>query len=129
MLETTTSASHSASANIYFTCTFNKTFFPGGSDSKESACNARRPGFDPWVRKIPWREEWLPTLVILPTETYGQRSLAGYFTCTFNKPIIRVSAPSKLKQKENRTNIQHLKNKSKARGIIKSKAKQTEVRE
>ena len=21
----------------------------------------RRPGFDPWVGKIPWRREWLPT--------------------------------------------------------------------
>ena len=36
--------------------------FPGGSDSKESACRCRRLGFDPWVRKIPWRREWLPTL-------------------------------------------------------------------
>ena len=27
--------------------------FPGGSDSKESACNARDLGFDPWIRKIP----------------------------------------------------------------------------
>ena len=25
--------------------------FPGGLNSKKSACN----GFDPWVRKIPWR--------------------------------------------------------------------------
>ena len=23
-------------------------------------------GFDPWVRKIPWRTEWLPTPVFLP---------------------------------------------------------------
>ena len=30
--------------------------FPGGSDSEESTCNAgRRPRFDSWVRKIPWR--------------------------------------------------------------------------
>ena len=29
--------------------------FPGGSDVKESACNAGRPRFDPWVGKIPWR--------------------------------------------------------------------------
>ena len=29
--------------------------FPGGSDSKESSCNAR-DGFDPWVGKIPWRK-------------------------------------------------------------------------
>ena len=27
--------------------------FPGGSESKESACNCRRPGFNPWVGKIP----------------------------------------------------------------------------
>ena len=27
---------------------------------------SRRPGFDPWVRKISWRREWQPTLVFLP---------------------------------------------------------------
>ena len=27
--------------------------FPGGSVVKESACQCRRRGFDPWVRKIP----------------------------------------------------------------------------
>ena len=26
----------------------------------------RRPRFDPWVRKIPWRRKWLPTPVFLP---------------------------------------------------------------
>ena len=48
--------------------------FPGGSDGKESACQCRRPGFDPWMGKIPWRREWLPIPVFLP----GQRSLVGY---------------------------------------------------
>ena len=38
----------------------------------------RRPGFDPWVRKIPRRRAWLPTAVFLPRELNGQRSLAGY---------------------------------------------------
>ena len=38
----------------------------------------RRPGFNPWVRKIPWRREWLSTPVFLPGESHGQRSLAGY---------------------------------------------------
>ena len=38
----------------------------------------QRPGFDPWVRKIPWRREWLPTQVFLPRESHEQRSLAGY---------------------------------------------------
>ena len=37
-----------------------------------------RPGFDPWVGKIPWRREWLPTPVLLPGEFRGQRSLAGF---------------------------------------------------
>ena len=35
--------------------------FPGSSDGKESACNAGRPGFNPWVGKIPLRREWQPT--------------------------------------------------------------------
>ena len=31
-----------------------------------------------WVGKILWRKEWLPTLVFLPGEFHGQRSLASY---------------------------------------------------
>ena len=38
----------------------------------------RRHGFDPWVRKIPGKRAWQPTSVILPGESYGQRSLVGY---------------------------------------------------
>ena len=38
----------------------------------------RRPRFDPWVRKIPWKREWQPNPVFLPGEFHGQRSLAGY---------------------------------------------------
>ena len=40
----------------------------------------RRPKFDPWVSKIPWRRRraWQPTLVFLPGESHGQRSLAGF---------------------------------------------------
>ena len=34
--------------------------------------------FDSWVGKIPWRRKWLPTPVLLPGESHGQRSLAGY---------------------------------------------------
>ena len=26
----------------------------------------RRPRFDPWVGKIPWTREWLPTPIVLP---------------------------------------------------------------
>ena len=34
-----------------------------------------KPRFDPWVWKIPWRREWLPTPVFLPWEFHGHRSL------------------------------------------------------
>ena len=37
--------------------------FPGDSSGKEPACHCRiwkRHGFDPWVRKIPWKRAWQP---------------------------------------------------------------------
>ena len=37
-----------------------------------------RPGFDPWVGKIPWKRKWQPTPVFLPGESHGWRSLVGY---------------------------------------------------
>ena len=56
--------------------------FPHSSVDKESACNAGDlgsiPGFDSWVRKIPWRSKWQSTPVFLPGKSHGQRSLAGY---------------------------------------------------
>ena len=38
----------------------------------------RRRVFDLWVRKLPWRRKWQPSLVLLPEKSYGQRSLAGH---------------------------------------------------
>ena len=32
---------------------------------------------DPLVGKIPWRRKWQPTLVVLPGESHGWRSLVG----------------------------------------------------
>ena len=43
---------------------------------RESTCWCRRCGFDPWVRKIPWRTKWHLTPVFLPGKFRGQ-SLAG----------------------------------------------------
>ena len=51
---------------------------PGGSAGTESTCNAGAPQFDSWVRKIPWRREWLPTPIFLPGKFHGWRSLVGY---------------------------------------------------
>jgi len=49
--------------------------FPSGSDSKEPACQWRRPGFDPWVGKIFWRRKWQP-VPAFSGKCHGQRSLA-----------------------------------------------------
>ena len=51
--------------------------FPGGLDGKESVFNAGDLCSDPWVGKIPWRREWLPTPVLLPGKFNGQRKLVG----------------------------------------------------
>ena len=50
---------------------------PRWHSGKESACHCRIHGFDPWVRKIPWRSKWQPTPVFLPGKPNGQRSLVG----------------------------------------------------
>ena len=38
----------------------------------------RGPGFNPWVRKIPWRRKWQPTPVCQPGKSHGHRNLVGY---------------------------------------------------
>ena len=51
----------------------------GGASNKEPNCQFRRHkrhGFNPWVRKIPWRRSWQPTPVFLPGQSQWQRSLA-----------------------------------------------------
>ena len=45
---------------------------------QRSHLQCRRPGFDPWIGKTPWRSEWQPTPVFLPGEFQGQRTVAGY---------------------------------------------------
>ena len=55
--------------------------FPGGASGKEPAFQCRRHRrlrFDPWVGKIPWRRAWQPTLLFLPGESHGWRSLVDY---------------------------------------------------
>ena len=48
--------------------------FPGGSDGKESACNAGDLGSITGQEDTRGRK-WLPTPVFLPAEFHGQRSL------------------------------------------------------
>ena len=51
---------------------------PRQLSGKESTCQCRGHGFDPWLGKIPWRRKWQPTPVFLPEMSHGQRSLVGY---------------------------------------------------
>ena len=55
--------------------------FLGGSAVKASAWNAGDLGSIPGSGRFPWRRKWQPTPVLLPGESRGQRSLAGYSPC------------------------------------------------
>ena len=47
-----------------------------------------RPGFDPWVGKIPWRRERLPTPVFWPGEFHGLYTVhGGKLTFTFTLSV------------------------------------------
>ena len=51
---------------------------PWWLSGKESTCQCRRCGFDPWVGEVPWRRKWQPNPVFLPGKFHGQRNLAGH---------------------------------------------------
>ena len=48
-----------------------------GSDGKKIRLQCRRPGFDPWVGKIPWRRAWQPLQYSCLENSHEQRRLAG----------------------------------------------------
>ena len=52
--------------------------FNGGSDSKESACNAGNRASIPGWRRSPGEGNHQPTPVFLPGESHEHGSLAGY---------------------------------------------------
>ena len=52
--------------------------FPGGTDSKESACHVGGKGLIPGSGRFPWSRKQQPAPIFLPGKFHGQRSLAGY---------------------------------------------------
>ena len=50
----------------------------GGPVVKNLPADTGDAKFDLWVRKIPWRRKWQPTLASLRWKCPGQRSLVGY---------------------------------------------------
>ena len=53
-------------------------WLPWWFSGKEICLQGRSYRCDSWVRKIPWRRKWQPTLVFLLGKSHGQRSLVGY---------------------------------------------------
>ena len=51
---------------------------PRWLSGKKSAYQCRRCGFDPWVRKTPWKRKWQSTTVFSSGKSHGHRNLAGY---------------------------------------------------
>ena len=72
-----------------------------------------RPGFNPWVRKVPWRREWQPTPVFLPGEFHGERSLAGYSLWGSQKNQTRFSNYTIMTIISERNGISKLKSRQK----------------
>ena len=69
---------------------------------------AKRLGFNPWVRKIPWRRKWQPTPVLLPGKSHGQRGLAGYSPRSLREldmteQLILSLICSQIKENKNKT--------------------------
>ena len=70
-----------AGSDLLLELVAHKKGFPGGSVVKNPPVNARDTrdkGLIPWVGKSPWRRKWQPTPALLPGESHGLRSLAGY---------------------------------------------------
>ena len=57
-------------------CLWGRTESDTAEATRQRQC--RKPRFDPWIGKIPWRRKWQPSSVFLPVEFHGQRSLTGY---------------------------------------------------
>ena len=58
----------------------------------------RRPGFNPWDSKIPWRRKWQPTPVFLPGKSNGHRSLVSYspWDCKGDQHDLATKQPQSL---------------------------------
>ena len=59
-------------------CIGKKIGLPRWLSGKDYVCQCRRHGFDPWVRKIPWRRKWQLTPVYLPEKPHEQKSLMDH---------------------------------------------------
>ena len=68
----------------------------------------RRPGFDPWVGKIPWRRERLPTPVFWPREFHGLYSPRGRKESDTAERLSLSLSPRRLSGKESACHCRRL---------------------
>ena len=66
---------NSAVLNIEVLIPFQTVFFSRYMPRSRLQCE--RPGFDPWVGKLPWRRAWQPTPVFLPAESQWTEEPGG----------------------------------------------------
>ena len=64
--------------HFYWACPMSQWGLSWWLNGKESACQCKRCGFDPWVRNIPWKRKRQHIPVFLPGKPHEQRSLVGY---------------------------------------------------
>ena len=55
---------------------------------KESGCQCRRRGSNPWIRKIPWRRKWQPTPIFLSPKWFDLGTL--FFTVGWNDQFSKI---------------------------------------
>ena len=67
------------------------SYFPGGSDSKVSAYNARDPGLIPGSGRSPVEGNGNPLQVLLPGKSHGLISLVGYTVHGVTKSQTRLN--------------------------------------
>ena len=73
--------------------------FPGGTSGKESPCQCRRCKklrFNSWVRKMPWRRKWHPTLVFFLFFDVFNTITEFYFKIKSNTQTIKMTWKIKL---------------------------------
>ena len=82
--------------NLLYIWVSNTWGFPSDSELKNLPAKEemQETGFDPWVRKIPWRRKWQPIPVILPGKSHEQRTLVGYspWSCKESDTTEQLSA-------------------------------------
>ena len=71
---------------------------PGGSVVKNLPANAGDVGFNPWVRKIPWRRKWQPIPVFLPGKQQHPNFLCIFYHFSSNLSVCLYLKPSPYKQ-------------------------------